>query len=218
MGVYVGVKFPLLIALTLLCNALINGVLGLLLGSRLGFRQSILALLMSFSVFALIVGALTPVLLYLMLQLPAAGSGDARLGHAAYLLIHTAIIASAGVVAKVHLYRCLKAYCPSIRAARCTLAAWLGGNAFVGAQFSWILRPFFGSPGLEVAFLREDPMNGTFYEAVWKSCRTVAPESVNRGDLVFCILFISVVVGLLRALRTFYLELTNHEDRRSNHE
>jgi hypothetical protein len=54
-------------------------------------------------------------------------------------------------------------------AATGTLLAWLGGNGFLGAQFSWILRPFFGTPTLEVAFLREDPMKGNFYQTVWRS-------------------------------------------------
>jgi hypothetical protein len=31
---------------------------------------------------------------------------------------------------------------------------------------TWILRPWFGSPGLEVQFLRPHPMEGSFYDAV----------------------------------------------------
>ena len=48
-GAYVAVKLPRLIALTLGCNGLLNGLLGLLLGSGLGFRQSLLALQMTTS-------------------------------------------------------------------------------------------------------------------------------------------------------------------------
>jgi hypothetical protein len=33
------------------------------------------------------------------------------------------------------------------------------------------LRPFVGSPGLVVQFLRDDPMRGNFYEAVWRALR-----------------------------------------------
>src|SRR5688500_26940 len=54
MGAYVAVKLPLLIALTLGCNGLLNGLLGLLLGTGLGFRQSLLALLSSFALAAVV--------------------------------------------------------------------------------------------------------------------------------------------------------------------
>jgi hypothetical protein len=49
MGVYVALKMPLLVACTLGCNGMLNGLLGLLLGG-LGFRQSLLALLSAFAV------------------------------------------------------------------------------------------------------------------------------------------------------------------------
>jgi hypothetical protein len=61
LGFYVAVKMPLLVALTLACNGLLNGLLGLLLGTGLGFRQSLLALLSSFALAALILGSLAPV-------------------------------------------------------------------------------------------------------------------------------------------------------------
>ena len=35
---------------------------------------------------------------------------------------------------------------PDHKAARITLLSWLASNAFVGAQLSYLLRPFFGSP------------------------------------------------------------------------
>ncbi len=50
-----------------------------------------------------------------------------------------------------------------------TFFVWLVGNLFVGAQISWIMRPFFGSPGLKVQFLRDNPMAGNFYETVWRT-------------------------------------------------
>ena len=50
-----------------------------------------------------------------------------------------------------------------------TLLSWLGGNLLLGSQISWILRPFIGSPGLPVQFLRADPLRGNFFEAVWNS-------------------------------------------------
>ena len=52
MGGYVAFKLPLLIALTLLTNGLINGMLAQVLGSGLTFRQTLMALLMSSAAWA----------------------------------------------------------------------------------------------------------------------------------------------------------------------
>lgn len=189
MGFFVALKMPLLVFLTLACNGLLNGIFGLLLGSGLGFRQSLLALLMSFTIAAAILGALAPVTFFMALNAPPPEAENAHRAHALYLLTHTLLIAYAGIIANLHLARLLLAHCPDKKTAGLTLAAWLGGNAFVGAQFSWILRPFFGSPGLEVAFLRDDPMRGTFYETVWRSLERVA------GSYSIFILFILAMGG-----------------------
>jgi hypothetical protein len=45
--------------------------------------------------------------------------------------------------------------------------AWLAGNLFLGAQLSWILRPFIGSPELPVEFLRAGALRGNFYENIF---------------------------------------------------
>jgi hypothetical protein len=39
--------------------------------------------------------------------------------------------------------------------------------ALVGAQMSWILRPFIGTPGLEFELFR--PRHGSFFEAICKA-------------------------------------------------
>ena len=169
MGGYVAVKLPLLIALTLGCNGLLNGLLGLLLGTGLGFRQSLLALLSSFALAALILGSLAPVTFFLAWNAPLPTAPGAANAHATYLVAHTALIGFAGITANLHLHRLLAVKAPTATAATATLLAWLGGNGFLGAQFSWILRPFFGSPSLKVQFLRPDPLDGNFYQAVWNS-------------------------------------------------
>ncbi len=169
MGVFVAVKLPLLIALTLACNGLLNGLLGMLLGSGLGFRQSLLALLRAFAISGLVLGSVAPVTFFLAVNVPSADSPQAASAHSAYLLTHVLLIGIAGVVGVARLGKLLGSCCDSRVIALSTLGAWIAGNAFLGAQFSWILRPFFGSPGLEVAFLRDDPMKGSFYEAVWSA-------------------------------------------------
>ena len=115
-----------------------------------------------------------------------------------YMVIHTAIIAYAGVIANVHLARLLVVTTPSKKIAGATLAAWLGGNAFMGAQFSWILRPFFGTPGLEVAFLRADPMRGTFYETIWRSMSVITSGHPIEGFVASCFGLFLLLIPLLK--------------------
>jgi len=181
MGVFVAVKMPLLIALTLGFNSLLNGMLGMLLGARLGLAGSLNALLGSFAISALILGSLAPVVLFLAASMPSPGSEAANNAHSLQVLGHTLLIAIAGLAGVLRLGRLLGEQAVSQAAARATLAAWIIGNAFLGSQFAWILRPFFGSPNLEVAFLRPNPMRGSFYETIWSMATNVI---TTPGDLI----------------------------------
>lgn len=167
MACYVAVKMPLLIFLTLGVNGLINGMFGSLLGSGMSFRQTLQACLMSFALFALIVGALAPIMIAMALDRPADGAAGLADWYRVFLLLNTALIAFAGVIANHKLLRLIEAFSGSRSTALRTLVAWLAGNLFVGAQLSYNLRPFFGNPTLPVEFLRPNPFDGTFYEAVW---------------------------------------------------
>ncbi len=166
-AVFVAIKFPLLLLFTAAVNALINAMLARLLGAPMNFRQSLLAVLMSFALLAVMLAAFTPLILFLLWNLPGMDSGEQAGGHRLYLLANVLVIAFAGGVANVQLYRLLAEICASTRQAARILGAWLATNLFVGAQISWNLRPFFGTPGLPVAFLRDDPFAGSFYEAVF---------------------------------------------------
>ncbi|MEM7018722.1 MAG: hypothetical protein AAF512_15445, partial [Pseudomonadota bacterium] len=167
-GVYVAIKFPLLLGLTAVGNALINGMLAQLLGAPISFRQSLLAVLMSFALLAVILAAFTPLSVFLLYNLPPVESAQQSVGHSIYLLSNTLVIAFAGIVANLQLYRLLQHLCQQRQQAIQILFTWLSVNLFLGAQLSWNLRPFFGTPNLPVRFLREDPFSGSFYEAVFK--------------------------------------------------
>lgn len=199
MGAYVAFKLPLLVALTLGCNGLLNGLLAMLLGTGLGFRQSLLALLTAFAVAGVILGSLAPVTWLLAWNAPPPDAPNAVNAHAAYLITHTFLIGFAGVAANIHLHRLLAAKSPTPTAATVTLLAWLGGNGFLGAQFSWILRPFFGSPGLEVQFLREHPMRGNFYQTVWLSINRMTD---GAGIPLLFIILLALLVPIVRAIQS----------------
>lgn len=188
MALYVAVKMPLLIFLTLGVNGLINGMFGSLLGSGMSFRQTLQACLMSFALFALIVGSLSPVMIGMALDRPADGTPDLERWYRVFLLSNTAVIAFAGIIANHKLLRLIEAFSGSRAAAWRTLLAWLAGNLFVGAQLSYILRPFFGNPELSVEFLRPKPFAGTFYEAVWSMTRASLPDRGASAGLPLLLL------------------------------
>lgn len=163
---YTAVKFPLLIFLTCAGNALLSGILAQLLGSGLSFRQTSAAILMSFAIAAVILGALSPITLFVIYNAPALNSSTRVIGHSIVLLMHVFLIAYAGVVANRRLLRMLQQLTGRPPIARQVLVSWLAGNLLLGAQLAWVLRPFIGSPHLAVQFLRDDPLRGNFYEAV----------------------------------------------------
>jgi hypothetical protein len=199
MGGYVALKLPLLIALTLGANGLLNGLLAMLLGTGLGFRQSFLALLTSFALAAVILGSLSPVTFLLAWNAPTPDSPNAGNAHSAYLVAHTFLIGFAGIAANLHLHRLLAVKAPTRMAATVTLLAWLGGNGFLGAQFSWILRPFFGSPNLKVEFLRPDPMRENFYKSVWGALHRI---SGDFSPLLLVIILLLLIIPILHAIQT----------------
>ena len=162
---FVAVKFPLLLLLTALGTALINGMLAQLLHAPIQFRQSLLAVLMSFALLAVMLASFTPLIGFLLWHLPPMASKGQQDAHRIFLLANVAIIAFSGTVANLQLYYLLKQI--SGKSAGRILGVWLAMNLFLGAQLSWNLRPFVGTPALPVTFVRDDPFNGSFYEAVF---------------------------------------------------
>lgn len=164
---FVAIKLPCVILLTLLANAMLNGMLASLLGVRLSFLQTTLALLSSFAVFGLIVASLSPITLGMAIDSPAPHEPEGETTHRRLLVAHTLLIAVSGIISTVRLYRVLLHFADSPGAARRSLVGLLAGNLFAGAQIGFLLRPIFGQPGLKIEFLRPDLFRGNFYESVW---------------------------------------------------
>ena len=175
-AIYTAIKMPLLIFLTCGANALINGMLAQVLGAGLSFRQSALAILMSYTIAALVLAALSPVALFILVNAPALTSAGRGTGHSITLLTDVIFVAYAGVVANRRLLRLLTKICTTPESARRVFWSWLAGNLFLGAQLAWVLRPFIGSPWLAVEFLRADPLHGTFYGAVFHAARALISQ------------------------------------------
>ena len=180
-ALYVAIKFPLIILLTTLGNALLNAMLAPLLGLNIPFRQSFSAIVMSFTIAAAILGAFSPLMAFMVWNAPPMSPEAVSIP--AYNLIkltHVAVITFAGIDGQ-------RASAPTARAARRqpggrvrVLFAWLAGNLFLGSQLSWILRPFIGSPSLPVEFFRAAALHGNFYENVFRSLQQIFQFRLNQ--------------------------------------
>ena len=213
-GLFVAVKMPCLIFLTILINGLLNGMLAALLGSGLSFRQTLRSCLMSFALFGLIVGSLSPIAIAMTLDAPPPGAPEATRWYRMLLLTHTAIIALAGFISNHKLLGMLRVFAGSREAAWRVLIAWLAGNLFVGAQLSYNLRPFFGNPDLPIQFVRPDPFDGSFYESVWSIVSgSLREASLNTGSLLQVAVMIALIVFLIgrriRALKASLPKVDN---------
>ena len=212
MGLVSALKLPSVIAITLLINALLNTVMALLLGSGLGFRQTLHYILTGFATAGLLLASLAPVILFFTAS--AAEASEAHDTHAGLMLFHVLGIAFAGCLALARLRAELVRTLPGPKAADATLIGWMAGNGFVGAQIAWIMRPFFGSPQLGVAWFREDALSGSFYEAIAHSTARLVPHLPMELVISACLLAMLLLVSgsLQRAGRKSPRKCFNHDN------
>ncbi len=170
-ALFVAIKLPLIVLLTSMGNALLNAMIAPLLGLNIGLRQSFLAVLVSFTMAAAILGSFSPLVAFVIWNSPplSATPEFSRVTYNSIQLMHVVVIAFAGIVANVRLVALLRELSGSKAVARRVLFSWLAGNLFLGSQLSWILRPFIGAPDLPVEFLRSAAFEGNFYESVFRS-------------------------------------------------
>jgi hypothetical protein len=176
-ALFVAIKFPLILLLTAVGNALINGMLAPLLGLNIPFRQSFHAILMSFTIAAAILGSFSPLIAFLVWNAPPisiAASSSAT--HAFIKLTHVAVIAFAGIAGNIRLFQLLVQLGGNKAVAWRVLFAWLAINLFLGSQLSWILRPFIGAPHLPVVFIRDTAFQGNFYENVFQTVKQLLSD------------------------------------------
>jgi hypothetical protein len=172
-ALYTGIKLPLVILLTTLGNGLLNGMLAPLLGLNLGFRQSLVLVLISFAIASLILGALSPVALFVVWNTPPL-TPSTRLSSPEYGVLQLTLavfIAFAGVVGNVRLLPLLRQWTDKAAVARRVLFAWLAGNLFLGSQICWVLRPYIWDPAGPVEFMGRQYFHGSFYETVFAAAR-----------------------------------------------
>lgn len=186
LGWYVAIKLPLLMILTVACNGFLNGIFAQLLGSGLGFRQTSQAILECYVIMGVMLGSLAPVSGGLSWILATTTPENLWRAHAFLICFHTVLIAFAGIVAHLRMLRGLRVATGNSASAVRTFLAWTAGNLFVGAQIGYALRPWAATPGLPVVFVREHPLEGNFYLAVWASTRRLSGghEALAIGALI----------------------------------
>lgn len=173
-ALFVAVKFPLILLLTALGNALLNAMLAPLLGLNISFRQSLLAILTSFAVIAAILGAFAPLAAFVVWNAPPMTPDVKNTATYGFIkLVHVAVIAFAGIAGNARLFQLLNRLSGHEQTAQRVLFAWLAVNLFLGSQLTWIARPFIGAPQLPVAFLRDTAFQGNFYENVFRTVQSL---------------------------------------------
>jgi hypothetical protein len=168
---YTAIKLPLVILLTTLGNGLLNGMLAPLLGLNVTFRQSLAAVLVTFAVTSLVLGALSPVALFIVWNTPPL-THMTSLSSPEYSFLQltlTICVAVAGVAGNLRLVPLLKRWAGATATARNVLLAWLAGNLFLGSQISWVLRPFIWDIHRPVEFIGPDALQGSFFETVLRA-------------------------------------------------
>jgi hypothetical protein len=173
-ALFVAIKFPLILLLTALGNALLIGMLAPLLGLNISFRQSMLAILMSFAIAGAILGAFAPLTAFLVWNAPPMTSGaESTAAYEFIKLVHVIVIGFAGITSNVRLFQLLTRLAGCKPIAWRVLFAWLAVNLFLGSQLTWIARPFIGAPYLPVVFLRDTAFWSNFYENVFNAIRAL---------------------------------------------
>jgi hypothetical protein len=170
-ALYTGIKLPLVILLTTLGNGLLNGMLAPLLGLNVTFRQAFASVLLSFAVTAMVLGALSPVALFIVWNTPPLTAGT-RLTSPEYGFLQltlTVCVAIAGVTGNLRLLPMLRRWTDSRATARNVLLAWLVVNLFLGSQISWVLRPFIWDVNRPVEFIGPGSFQGSFFETVFNA-------------------------------------------------
>lgn len=170
--VYDAVKMPLYLFGTL---AISFGSMHLFAARELRARETFDIALETVALTAVVLGALAPIVWLLSLSLPFSPglrSPESQRGYRILILLLTGSVAAGGLTGIARLYSRLRQACGGqarLPAVRLT-AIWILLYQFVGAQMSWLLKPWVSYTGMDDRFLplREN-LQGNFYESVFRT-------------------------------------------------
>lgn len=151
--VYSGLKVPLLLACSTLVCLPSFFVLNTLLGLRDDFGAALRGILAAQATVAVVLAALAPVVV-----LAYASTDDYRQA----ILVNGVMFALATVGGQRTLDRHYRPLIARDRRHRLGRWMWMVLYVFVAIQLAWVLRPFVGSPGLDVAFFRAEAWSNAY--------------------------------------------------------
>ncbi len=161
-----GIKLPLMFLALAGLTAVLDVVLCGLLRARVSAVQALTASVLAIAIMGSLLGALAPIAAFIALSVEPA-RGAASVGTSHWLLTaHVLVLGAVGIFAVSRLRGLLDALIPDTAVSRRVLWAWMVTHGVVGAQLSWVLRPFVGNPTLPVRLFRDDAWTGSFFEAV----------------------------------------------------
>jgi hypothetical protein len=140
---------------------------GRFIGCPLRLSDAATLALSSIARTSVVLGALAPATAYFACTLPARGIVVYR----AVVLSQVFAFAVAGFVGVTALRGRLAAIVENRTKHTRIVCLWIAIYSFVGAQLTWILRPFLGNPGAPVEYFRPYAerigLNSNFYTAVF---------------------------------------------------
>ena len=147
---YVATKVPLLLGGSLLIGFPSMLVLGRILGSPLGPGEAARLALATIARTAAVLAALAPATAVFSISLSTGGKEY----YQTVVLVQVLAFAVAGFVGVTALHGRLGSVVADPRTRRRTVILWVGIYSFVGAQVTWMLRPFLATPGLPLEYVR----------------------------------------------------------------
>lgn len=233
-GIYSAIKIPLLLFLVCVFSTGLASMLATLVRAKLSLRQTAVCILLSLALTATVLGSVAPISIFFTLMAEPShahllGLDESsavlqpvlRTAHALEL-VHVATIALAGTLGVLRLRTLLVRLGLSGAVLRRVLVSFVAVEFFVGAQLSWLLRPFFGRPHIATTFLVPDAFTGNFYAEIGVLMKGAFGE---QASVVFVVLllvaaaaFVAVLMSDLRAAVDVVLEdvgiVVQDQDRR----
>lgn len=150
---FAAIKVPLVLLGT--CIVCLPGffVLNSVAGVRSDWTRARDAVMAGQAAMALCLASLAPLTLFLY------ASG---VDHRRAIWVSLATFTVATLAGQVVMQRRYGALIARARVHRALLLAWIVMYAFVGVQFGWMLRPFVGTPGKPVEFLRDEAFTNAY--------------------------------------------------------
>jgi hypothetical protein len=165
--VYVALKAPMLLGGSLLIGFPAMVVFGRLLGCPLTVRAAWGLAMATIARTAAVLAALAPVTMCFTVSLPSTEPTTYK----TIVFVHVVAFAIAGLVGVTALRGRLARHIDDAGARWRVVLLWIAIYSFVGAQLTWVLRPFLATPGLPLEFLRSfGPLGleSNFYISVYQ--------------------------------------------------